>query len=439
MTLVAESNAPKSQGCPFPGVGSPAVPAGVTPLVLNDPVSALTHLTVHYDPLSYAAYDNPYDLYRRLRDDAPVYFNAERDLYVVSRYDDVQAGLKNHEQMINALGNDIDGTHDSYGSGNLVAQDPPRHTALRASVRRVFAAREILAKEDGLREFSQILLTAMHARGGGDFTAEFALPLAIAAATNVVGMPASYNAMLQDHLWRAMQRTVGEFGVPIDAAASNEETEHHINAVVEQRREEIEAGADTASSDAITQILVGVQKGKVESTEQVGLAHLILSAAIDAPAALITNCIAVLDKFPALQQHLRAHPELIAAFVEETLRYDTPGQNLSRQTTAELTIAGVTIPSDSRVMLLLASANRDERVFANPDTFDLSREFTPKNRIMSFGDGIHACMGSSLAKLATRVAMETLLAGPTIRVVGTPERWVKQMVRGFAVLPVKFD
>ncbi|KGJ74454.1 hypothetical protein GY21_10425 [Cryobacterium roopkundense] len=439
MTLAAESNAPTNQGCPFPGATAPTVPAGRPPHESAASGSDVTHLTVHYDPLSYAAYDHPYDLYRRLRDEAPVYYNADRNLYVISRYDDVQAGLKNYEQMINAFGNDVDGTHDSYGSGNLVAQDPPRHTALRASVRRVFAAREILAKEDGMREFSQNLLAQMHENGGGDFTAEFALPLAIAAATNLVGMPAEDNAMLQDHLWRAMQRTVGEFGVPDDAAASNQETELHIHEVVEQRRHDIEAGADTASSDAITQILLGVAKGKVEQEEQVGLSHLILSAAIDAPAALITNCIAVLDKFPALQQHLRDHPELIGAFVEETLRYDTPGQNLSRQTTSEVVIGGVTIPADSRVMLLLGSANRDERVFENPDAFDLSRAFTPKNRIMSFGDGIHACMGSPLARLATRVAMETLLAGPSVRIVGTPERWVKQMVRGFAVLPVKFS
>lgn len=418
---------------------SPEADAAARSTVTATPLTSPTaSLTVHYDPLSYAAYDHPYDLYRRLRDEAPVYYNAERDLYVISRYDDVQAGLKDHEHLVNAFGNDVDGTHDSYGSGNLVAQDPPRHTALRASVRRVFAAREILAKEDGLRELAQHLLAAMHRNGGGDFTAEFALPLAIGAATRMVGMPDEDNSMLQEHLWRAMQRTVGEFGVPGDASASNHETEHHINEVVEQRRRDIDAGADTASSDAITQILVGVSKGKVEQEEQVGLAHLILSAAIDAPAALITNCIAVLDKFPALHQHLHEHPELIPAFVEETLRYDTPGQNLSRQTTAEVVIGRVTIPADSRVMLLLGSANRDERVFENPDSFDLGRVFTPKNHIMSFGDGIHACMGSPLARLATRVALETLLAGPRIRIVGTPERWVKQMVRGFAVLPVKF-
>src|ERR1700709_1767143 len=89
------------------------------------------NLTVFYDPLSYAAYDHPYEVYRQLRDHAPVYYNARRNLYVVSRYEDVSACLKNHGQMINALGNDMDGTHASYGEGNLVAQDQPHHTVLR--------------------------------------------------------------------------------------------------------------------------------------------------------------------------------------------------------------------------------------------------------------------------------------------------------------------
>jgi cytochrome P450 len=340
--------------------------------------------------------------------------------------------------MINALGNDMDGTHNSYRTGNLVAQDPPRHTALRQAVRRTFAAQEILAKEDGLRAFARGLLADMRAKGGGDFASEFALPLSIGAATNLIGAPSSDNQMFQEHLLRSMERTIGQFGLPEDAERSNGEAEEHLAELVGHRIKEIESGAPTGGSDAITQIILNAQKGKVEQEEQVGLAHLVISAAIDAPAALLTNCVAVLDKYPALQGYLAKEPSMIKAFVEETLRYDTPGQNLCRQTTAELTIAGVTIPNDSRVMVLQASANRDERVFDNPDTFDITRVITPQNKIMSFGEGIHACMGAPLARLATRVAMETLLDGTELRIVGMPERWVKQMVRGFSKLPITF-
>ena len=398
-------------------------------------------LAVFYDPLSYAAYDHPYEVYRRLRDYAPVYYNVRRDLFVVSRYEDVSACLKNHEQMVNALGNDMDGTHDSYGSGNLVAQDPPRHTVLRAVVRPSFAAREILAMEEHIRELSRELLAKLRKKDGADFAGDFALPLVFGVGLRLVGAPTSETEFWQAHLLRSMARTVGEFGIPEDAASSNREAEKHLGEIMRRRREEIEAGAEADTPDVISQILLAGAKGLVDKAEQIGLAHLILSASTDAPAALLTNCIAVLDKFPALQGYLRQDPSLIKAFVEETLRYDTPATNLCRQTTTEVNIGGITIPENRRVMVLMGSANRDERVYENPDAFDLFRAFTGANKILSFGEGIHSCMGAPLIRLTAQIAVEEIVAAlddTELRVVGVPERWAKQMVRGFAKLPVKF-
>jgi cytochrome P450/ferredoxin-NADP reductase len=404
----------------------------------SDITEAESNATVYYDPLSYAAYDHPYEVYRQLRKQAPVYYNERRNLWVVSRYADVKACLRNHEQMVNALGNDIDGTHDSYGVGMLVCQDPPRHTVLRDAIRRSFGAREILAMEDPIREVSRRHLAGLRAEGSGDFTEDVALPVAFEAALRLVGAPESDAPYFIDHLWRAMVRTVGKLGLPDDAAAANRESEEHLAEIIEQRRRAITAGADPSTPDAISQILLSVGKGRIDDAEVVGLAHLVLSAATDAPAALLSNCIAVLDKFPALQRVLAEHPEKIANFVEEVLRYESPAQNLSRQTTAAVTLAGVTIPADSRVMVLMASANRDERVFDDPDSFDIDRGFTAENKILTFGEGIHSCMGAPLARLTARVMLETMLDGTEFRIAGMPERWVKQMVRGFSRLPVEF-
>jgi cytochrome P450/ferredoxin-NADP reductase len=398
-------------------------------------------LSVFYDPLSYSAYDHPYEVYRQLRDFAPVYYNERRDLFVVSRYEDVRACLKNHEQMVNALGNDMDGTHESYGSGNLVAQDPPRHTVLRAVVRPSFAAREILAMEQHIRELSREFLAKLREKDGADFASDFALPLVFGVSLRFVGAPTSETEFWQAHLLRSMARTVGEYGIPEDAANSNREAEKHLGEIMRRRREEIEAGAEADTPDVISQILLAGAKGLVDKAEQIGLAHLVFSAATDAPAGLLTNCIAVLDKFPALQGYLRQNPSLIKAFVEETLRYDTPATNLCRQTTAEITIGGITIPENRRVMVLMGSANRDERAYENPDTFDLFRTFTAENKILSFGEGIHSCMGAPLIRLTAQIAVEEIVAAlddTEVRVVGVPERWAKQMVRGFAKLPVKF-
>ncbi|MEO0023639.1 MAG: hypothetical protein RL196_80 [Actinomycetota bacterium] len=394
---------------------------------------------IFYDPLTFADYDHPYDVYRQLRDSAPVYFSPRLGVWVLSRYEDVQAAFKNHEQMISSKGNDIDGTHDSYGKGNLVAQDPPRHTALRQAVRRVFALREILAKEDGLREVARELIRDMKAKDNADFAADFALPFAFSASTTLVGLPKKDIPFLLEHLVRSMERSVGELGVPEDAAVSNEEAEVYIQEVVDARLAEISAGDDINRSDVITQVVAASEKGKVDADEIVGLTHLIYSASIDAPSALLTNIMYVFDKFPNMVKFLRETPSMIPQFVEEVLRYETPGQNVSRQTTAEVTFAGVTIPADSRVMLLQGSANRDERVFENPDIFDITRDFTKASKIISFGDGIHACMGAPLARLMAKVAVEELIAqGDEIRIVGFPQRWAKQLVRGFSFQPIKF-
>jgi cytochrome P450/ferredoxin-NADP reductase len=398
-------------------------------------------LAVFYDPLSYGAFDHPYEVYRQLRDHAPVYYNARRDLYVISRYQDVRACLRNHEQMVNALGNDMDGTHDSYGPGNLIALDQPYHTVLRGLVRPSFAPREIVAMEDNIRSITRRLLARLHQRGEGDFAQDIALPLVFEVGLKFVGAPTSDSMFWQEHLMRSMARTVGEFGIPQDAFSSNREAEEHLGAVVRQRREQIAAGAAADTPDVITQILLAGTKGvQLDEAEEVGLAHLVLSAATDAPAALLTNCIAVFDKFPALQRFLHRNPAMIKNFIEETLRYDGPAKNLCRQTTGEVTIGDTTIPPDSRVMVLMGSANRDERVYAKPDTFDLFRTFTGDNKILTFGEGIHSCMGAPIARLMAQVLLEELVAvldDTEVRIVGTPERWAKQMVRGFASLPVK--
>lgn len=310
---------------------------------------------------------------------------------------------------------------------------------LRAAVRPSFSAREILALEDHVRAMARQQLAQLRAAGSGDFAMDVALPLVFGVALKFVGVPSGDVSFWVEHLLRSMVRTVGHLGVPDDAVASNGEAEHYIGEVVARRRAEIAAGADAEAPDVISQILLAAARGDVDEDEVVGLAHLVLSAATDAPAALLTNCVAVLDKYPALQVLLYEQPGLIPAFVEETLRYDGPAKNLSRQTVTDVTLAGVTIPADSRVMILMASANRDERVFENPDRFDLGREFGPENKILSFGEGIHSCMGAPLARLTARIVLEELLDGGELHVVGTPERWVKQMVRGFSRLPMRLE
>jgi cytochrome P450/ferredoxin-NADP reductase len=406
----------------------------VTDRLADDP-------TLFYDPLSYAAYDDPYELYRELRNRAPVYYNARRDLWVVSRYEDVSACLRNYEQLVVTMGDDVDETHETYGPGQLIALDPPHHTRLRNVLEPLFAPDKIRAMQQQIRRTSSALVARMREKGEADFATDFALPLVCDVSLRLMGAPASESGYWRDHLVRSMARTIGQSGVPDDAAASNREVEERLGEILSRRREEIERGANTDASDVMSLIVFAGEKGVIDEAEQAGLAHLVLSASTDVSAALLTNCMAVLDRFPALQAYLHRNPTTADAFVEETLRYESPAQNLSRQTATEISVRGVTIPENARVVLLIASANRDERVYPNPDRFDIFRTFTTDNKILAFGEGIHSCIGASLARLTAKGAVEELVArldGDEMRVTGMPRRWAKQMVRGFAKLPVEF-
>ena len=191
----------------------------------------------------------------------------------------------------------------------------------------------------------------------------------------------------------------------------------------------------------VSLVLDAGRTGVLDEAEQAGLVHLLLSASTDVSAALLTNCVALLDRFPDLQGRLRDEPSLVEGFVEEVLRYESPMKNAARQTASAVTLHGVTIPENARVLALIASANRDERVYPDPDTFDPFRTYTAENTILSFGAGIHSCIGAPLARLMAVVTVQELVAGladTEVRVVGVPQRWTKQMARGFATLPVEF-
>jgi cytochrome P450 len=400
--------------------------------------STLTDVRLFYDPFSFAVYESPFETYRLLRDRAPAYFSAKRDLWVISRYDDVRSALRQPQLFSSRLGDDVDGTHDSYTRGNITALDPPRHTLLRGAIQSVFLMKEIAAKETDIRERANILFDRIVSGGGGDLASEFAVPLAVGTGTRLLGCPTEDDQILNDQFDRAMIRTLGVRGLPPIASEANDETEHYLAELVKHRRRELTAAGDgmDPARDAVSRVAVAVEEGRIDESEAPGLCHLLFSAAIDTVASLMTTCFALLDQWPDLREQLVATPSLIPAMIEETLRYDSPVQNTSRQTTSDAVMGDVVIPNDSRVMLLIGSANRDERAFENPDDFDLTRDQT-KKRHLAFADGIHACLGAAMARLMARVALEVVLSrAANYQIVGTPERTTKQMVRGFSKLPI---
>lgn len=389
-----------------------------------------------YDPFSFAAFEEPYSTYRLLRDHAPVYYSERRNIWVLSRYDDVRGPLRQHEVFSSAQGDDIDQRQEGYSAGDIVSVDPPRHTVLRNLVKGGFAMREILPREETIRQLATQLLEPIIRDGGGDVAADYCWPLALGGGMRLLGTPPGDDRMLGELLDRAMVRTIGSGELGQDAVAANQETEEYFQALVEDRRRQLrDGGSDGSTADLLGRVAIGVEDGTIEEEEAPGLMHLLFSASIDTVASMLTTQFALLDQWPGARQRLSADPGLIPNAVEEGLRYDSPIQYTARVSTRPVELHDVAIPEGASVVLLVGSGNRDERRFPNADVFDVARD---ARRSVVFGEGIHTCLGAPLARLEGRVSMQVVLElAPRYQIVGTPQRTAKHMIRGFSYLPIQ--
>jgi len=216
-------------------------------------------------------------------------------------------------------------------------------------------------------------------------------------------------------------------GSTIKMAASALEIVTFFATIVKQRRRQ-------PSDDLVSLLVTGDDDSALNTPELVAFSVLLLVAGNETTTNLTSNTMLALFDWPDLCQQLQADPTLAAAAIEETLRFDGPGQGLLRATTTNVEIANATIPVESRVMAMIASANRDPRHWEDPDTFRLDRDL---NGHLAFGSGIHYCIGNTLARLEGRVAIETIFRRmPDIRPAGQPTRINSPVLRGLRSLPV---
>jgi cytochrome P450 len=381
---------------------------------------------ISYDPL--ALYDDPYPIYRQLRDLAPVYHNERRGVWVLSRYGDVQAAARDHLTFSSARGADV--VDFSFGPGDFLDQDPPRHDELRQILRQDFLPRRLRLLEGAIRDAVDELVDVLVQRGRGDFAREFAQRLALQTLCRLLGFPSEDFALLEGWFVRIVHRLPDEAAVPGDVAVASSEMEPYVAEAVAER-------AGDPPDDVLGTLARAIAAGRLERTEVFGLIRLLLVAGVHTTSTLLANTLLHLHERPSDRRLLANAPERIPAAVEELLRFDSPVQWLGRLTTSNAEVNGDVIPAGHRVVLLWASANRDERRFQNPETLDLTR--TPDHHV-AFGQGIHFCIGAPLARLEARIALEILfrrignyeIAGPVTRLFTHSER-------GIASLPVRLE
>jgi len=357
---------------------------------------------VEYNPFARSTIDNPYPIYRELRDNAPVYHNEEIGFWAISRFDDVMAAHLDTATYLSSHGITIEGL--DQGLPFLIVKDPPEHTWHRKIVSRVFTPRRIGDLEPFIRKTAADLLDRHRGSNTFDVASGFAVLLPLRVISELIGIPEE----LRDDVHAISDRVLqpSEAGVPpADAIAAQGELAALLFSLVRDRRRQ--------PKDDVMSLLMSTEvednDGTTRSLGDEELAYRMLELAFaghETVAKLIPNGVVALAWSPDQRRQLVADPSLIPQAVEEMLRWDPPSHLQGRWTSQDVQLHGITIPADQRVVLLTAAATHDERRFAEPELFDMRR---PIERHVSFGFGAHLCLGAALARLETRVAFEELL------------------------------
>jgi cytochrome P450 len=377
------------------------------------------------DPRSYEYHENPFDQYRRLRQDAPVYWNDELRFWALSRYADIARACTEWRTYVSGEGVTLRGPHVPP---QLISQDPPRHTVLRGLVRSAFSARQVTDLESAVRALCRTLLDQVEGAAQFDVVADYSDRVPMAVIAWVLGTDPDETLPLHGLINRSMYR---EPGTSQPTAAGREAEAEALATITDLLgRERLAPG-----NGLIGRIARAQSDGTITADESVGMVYQLLIAGYETTTKLVGNAVHALHHAPDQRAILLSEPESQANAIEETLRYDGPTPHMFRTATREVNFHGRTISPGDKVLLLFASANRDERRWSDPDRFDIRRDTRGH---LGFGHGIHLCLGAALARLEGRVALGEFLARfPRFEVdTSRAERSHTDNNRGFVRLPV---
>ena len=388
---------------------------------------------LYYDPFDHAIDDDPYPVWRRMREEAPLYYNEKYGFYALSRYDDVVKALPDWQTYRSGKGTtaDILFSGIEVPPGILLFEDPPLHDLHRRLLSRVFTPRRMLAVEDLVRGFCARALDPLVDRDGFDFVVDLGAIMPMQTIGYLLGIPEDGQKQIRDRTDKSI--SVGDAEVDVSATVFAESLALFA--------EYIEWRATHPSDDLMTELLnaeVDEPDGtrrKLERTEVLAYTAMIAGAGGETTARLIGFMGQLLGDHPDQRRELVADPALIPSAIEESLRFEPPSPVQARYVARDVELYGHTVTEGSYMLLLNGSANRDDAKFSDPDRFDIHRT----GGHLSFGQGLHFCLGSALARLEARVAFEEVLKRWTDWDVdyGNASRARTSSVRGWARLPVR--
>lgn len=360
---------------------------------------------IYYDPYDWEIDADPYPVWRRMREEAPLYYNDRHDFYALSRFDDVEHCMLNWQTYRSGKGSVLDAIKLAIdiAPGNILMEDPPAHDLHRGLVSRVFTPRRMLAIEPQVRAYCVESLERRDGSGSFDFVRDIGAYMPMRTIGMMLGIPEEHQEGLRELMDKGME--IEESGQrPLEVELSLLAGQPFAEYVI--WREE------HPSNDLMTDLLnvefedeTGTVR-KLRRDEILGYLGLIASAGNETTTRLISWMGKLLAEHPDQRQLVVDDPGLIPAAVEEILRYEAPSPTQARYVAADVEWYGQKVPEGSVMVILNGSANRDDRKFADGDSFNIKRKLVGH---LSFGRGLHFCLGASLARMQGRITLEEVL------------------------------
>lgn len=368
----------------------------------------MTVAELEFDPFSEDFFNGPYETYRRMREEAPVYYSEQYDFYALSRHADVAAAYKNFETYSSARGVDLAAvrSEEPMGHKSIIMMDPPEHRHMRGLVNKVFTPRAIEAMRPLVTGLIDRYLSATDP-AGFDVVQDFSALFPVEVITTMLGVPEEDRQQIRLWLDEFLHREPGE--VEMSEAGFQAATQMAI-AYYQLVKERRAAPRDDMIS-ALVAARVERENGELTALDNIEIAQfavLLGGAGAETVTKLVANAVVLFARHPEQWQQLLDDRSRVPAAVEEVLRYESPNQYNVRCSREDVTLHGVTIPAGKPVFLLLGSANRDPDAWTKPEVFDIDRDRAEAQNL-GFGYGIHSCLGAALARMESTVALQKLL------------------------------
>lgn len=390
----------------------------------------------YWDPYDHAIRRSPYDAWRKLRDEAPLYWNERYGFYALSRFEDVLAASIDHGTFSSAFGITLDSIGKSPEHPMMIMMDPPDHDVLRKVVSALFTPRAMLRLEGRVRELCSGYLDPFVGSGGFDYVRDFGMRLPVMVISSLLGFPEEDHDQLREWSDALLHREEGREGPTDEGVEAQKQAWGYYWNVIQARRKD-------PRDDMVSHILAAeydAPDGKrrtLTDIEAMAMISLISAAGNETVARHLGWVAVVYADWPGERRKLVENPSLVPNAVEELLRFEAPSPTQGRYVTRDVELHGRVVPAGAKMALLTGSAGRDERHYPDPDRFDVERRL---DRHVTLGYGAHYCLGAALARLEGRVGLEeTLKRFPEWDVDRDAIRLVEtNTVRGPASCPIRF-